>query len=90
MNQKEAEDGQFKVQICARHNSTKNMKKQKQPGVCGVGQMVSVLAFYFDDPSLNPAESTYSFYSLKLFDKDENKRKRGRELHIYKNESNHH
>ena len=35
MNQKEAEDGQFKIQICARHNSTKNMKKQKQPGAPG-------------------------------------------------------
>ena len=40
------------------------------------GQVVSLLAFYSDDPSPNPAE-VYSFYS-KLFEKNENKQKGGR------------
>ena len=36
--------------------------------------MVSVLAFYSDDPDSNPPE-VYSFYSVKLFEKNENKQK---------------
>ena len=48
----------------------------------GGGQMVSVLAFNSDDPSSNPAESTV--FSVKLFEKDENTRKGGREYPILK------
>ena len=39
---------------------------------CGGGQVVSVLAFYSDDPSSNPAE-VYSLYSTKVFERNENK-----------------
>ena len=45
--------------------------------------MVSVLAFYSDDPDSNPPE-VYSFYSVKLFEKNENKQKRAREGQIKK------
>ena len=37
--------------------------------------MVNVLALYSDDPSANPAE-VYSFESVQLLEKNENKRKR--------------
>ena len=37
----------------------------------GGGQVVSVNAFYYNDPSLNPAE-VYRFYSVKLIEKNEN------------------
>ena len=40
----------------------------------GGGQVVSMLAFYSDDPSPNPAE-ILNFYSLQLFEKSENKSK---------------
>ena len=41
----------------------------------GGGQVVSVLTFYSDDPSLNPAEA-YSFFLLKcVLEKNENKQK---------------
>ena len=36
--------------------------------------MVSVVAFYSDDPSLNPAEA-YSFSVKFVFEKNENKQK---------------
>ena len=42
--------------------------------------MVSVLAFYLDNPSLNAAE-VYSFYSLKLLEKNENKQKEAGDGH---------
>ena len=35
---------------------------------CG-GQVVNVLTFYYEDPSLNPAE-VCKFYCAKLFDKN--------------------
>ena len=38
------------------------------------GQVVSVFAFYSDDPSLNPTE-VYSFHSVKLFENNEHKQK---------------
>ena len=41
----------------------------------GVGQVVSVLAFYFNNPSSNPAD-TYCFSVLFMFAKTENKQKR--------------
>jgi len=48
----------------------------------GGGQVVSVLAFYSDDPSSNPAE-VYNF-SVKIFiEKNENKQKRGRGRPIF-------
>ena len=43
---------------------------------CG-GQVVSVLAFYSDDPSSNHAEA-YSFFCNIVFEKNKNKQKRGR------------
>ena len=43
----------------------------------GGGQVVSVLAFYSKDPSLYPAEA-YSFFCNIVFEKNENKQKRGR------------
>ena len=42
----------------------------------GGGQVVSVLAFYSDDPSSNLAE-IYSFFCNIVFEKNENKTKRG-------------
>ena len=47
----------------------------------GGGQVVSVLAFYSDDPSSNPAEA-YNFSCKNVFEKNENKQKRGRGFHI--------
>ena len=41
------------------------------------GQVVSVLALYSDDPSLNPTEA-YSFSVTCVFEKNKNKQKRGR------------
>ena len=39
----------------------------------GCGQVVSVFAFYSDDPSSNPTDA-YSFFSVKfVFEKNENK-----------------
>ena len=43
----------------------------------GGGQVVSVLAFYSNDPSSNPADA-YSFSVEFVFEKNENKQKRGR------------
>ena len=40
----------------------------------GGGQVVSVLAFHFDDPSSNPAEA-YSFFFKIVFENNENKQK---------------
>ena len=42
----------------------------------GGGQVVNVLTFYSDDSSSNPA-NVYSFSSVKLFEKNKNKQKRG-------------
>ena len=42
----------------------------------GGGQVVIVLAFYSDDPSLNPAEA-YSFFCKIVFEKNEKNKKRG-------------
>ena len=44
---------------------------------CGGGQVVSLLAFYSNDPSSNPAK-VYSFFCNIVFEKNENKQKRGR------------
>ena len=43
----------------------------------GCGQVVSVLAFYSDDPSSNPAEA-YSFSCKIVFEKNKNKQKESR------------
>ena len=44
----------------------------------GGGQMISVLAFYFNDTSLNPADA-YSFLSVEfVFEKNQKNKKRGR------------
>ena len=40
----------------------------------GIDQVVSVLAFYSDDLSSNPAEA-YSFFCNIVFEKNENKQK---------------
>ena len=45
--------------------------------------MVSVLAFYSDDPSSNPAEA-YSFSVKFVFEKNENKQKRPGLAHFFK------
>ena len=42
----------------------------------GGGQVVSVLAFYSDDPSSNPAE-VYNFSVKIVIEKNKNKQKRG-------------
>jgi len=45
---------------------------------CGGGQKVSVLVYYSNNPSLNPADA-YSYVCVKIvFEKNENKQKRGR------------
>ena len=41
----------------------------------GSGQVVSVLAFYSDDPSSNHAEA-YGFFCNIVFEKNENKQKK--------------
>ena len=41
---------------------------------CGGGQLVSVLAFYSDNPSSNPANA-YSFFVKFVFEKNENRRR---------------
>ena len=43
----------------------------------GCGQVVSVLAFYSDNPSLNSSEA-YSFSVKFVFEKNENKQKEAR------------
>ena len=48
----------------------------------GGGQVVSVLAFYSDNPSLNPAEA-YSFSVKIVFEKTKNKQKIGRGWPIF-------
>ena len=48
----------------------------------GGGQVVSVLAFYSDDPSSNPAE-VYNFSVKIVIEKNENKQKRGRGWPIF-------
>ena len=45
----------------------------------GGGQVVSVLAFNSNDPSSNPAEA-YSFFCNIVFEKNENKQKRGQDF----------
>ena len=46
--------------------------------------MVSVLAFYIDDPSSNPADD-YSFFSVKfVFEKNENKQIEALGAHLIK------
>ena len=49
----------------------------------GVGQVVSVLAFYSDEPSLNPTDA-FSFSVKFVFEKNKNKQKRGRGWPIFK------
>ena len=44
-------------------------------GPC-VGQVVSVLSFYSDDPSTNPADA-YSFSVNFVFERNENKKETG-------------
>ena len=44
---------------------------------CGGGQVVSVFAFYSNDPSSNPAEA-YSFSVKFSFEKNKNKQKESR------------
>ena len=48
----------------------------------GGGQVVSVFAFYSDDPSSNPAD-VYSFSVKFVFEKNENKQKRGQGWPIF-------
>ena len=43
---------------------------------CGGGQVVSVLAFYSNDPSLNPAEA-YSFSVKYVFEKNNKQKEAG-------------
>ena len=49
----------------------------------GGGQVVSVLAFYSDDPSLSPAE-VYSFYSVNCLNRMKIKKKRPGMDHLKK------
>ena len=46
-------------------------KKSKQMLSCGGGQVVSVLAFYFDDPRWNPVKVN----NFSVVKKNENKQK---------------
>ena len=45
--------------------------------------MVGGFAFYSDDPRSNPDE-VYSFYYVKLFEKNENKQKEARDDQFHK------
>ena len=49
----------------------------------GGGQVVSALAFYSDDPSSNPADA-YRFSVQIVFEKNENKQKKGRSWLFFK------
>ena len=49
----------------------------------GGGQVVSALAFYSDDPSSNPADA-YRFSVQIVFEKNENKQKKGRRWPFFK------
>ena len=49
----------------------------------GGGQVVSALAFYSDDPSSNPADA-YRFSVQIVFEKNENKQKKGRSWPFFK------
>ena len=53
----------------------------------GGGYMVSMIAFYSNDPSSNPV-GVFSFYSLKLLEKNKNKQKRGWEWVQFKKSNN--
>ena len=64
----------------------KFMVKNKIASRGGGCLVVSVLAFNLDYLRSNPDEA-YSFYSARLFKKDENKRKRGRRWRPQKTES---
>ena len=50
---------------------------------CGGGQVVSVIAFYSNDRSLNPAEA-YNFFCKIVFETNKNKQKRGRVDPLFK------
>ena len=49
----------------------------------GGSQVVSVLAFYSDDPSSNPAEA-YSFFCKIVFEKNKNEQKEAGLAHFFK------
>ena len=49
----------------------------------GGGQVVSVLAFYSDDPSVNPAEA-YSFFCWIYVCKEKNKQNETKLAHLKK------
>ena len=51
----------------------------------GNGQVVSVCAFYSDDPSSNPSEA-YSFFCKIVFEKNENKQKEAGIITFFKKE----
>ena len=59
-----------------------------QTGASGGGQVVSMLAFYSDNPSSNPAEA-YSFFCKIVFEKVENKQKRPGLAHVLKTDASH-
>ena len=50
---------------------------------CGGGQVVSVIAFYSNDRSLNSAEA-YNFFCKIVFETNKNKQKRGRVDPLFK------
>ena len=51
-----------------------NFSTKKRETGCGGGLVVSVLAFYSDDPSSIPAE-VYNFFCKIVVEKNENKQK---------------
>ena len=82
----------LKVQIPATYAISFKWTKNYEGLVCG--QVVSVLAFYSDDPSSIPAE-VYNFFCKIVVEKDENKQKEAgvgpifkkKDLTVVKNDS---
>ena len=58
---------------CLENTNARNWRVKNELG-CGGGLVVSVLAFYSDDPSSIPAE-VYNFFCKIVVEKNENKQK---------------
>ena len=74
----------YKIKLLHKNNRFKVKQCSKRNAIRGRGgrQVVSVLAFYSDDPSSNHAEAC-SFSAKFVFGKNENKQKRSGLAHVY-------
>ena len=72
------------VNICRCVEKRMNINKKRPWLGRRGGQGVRVLTFYYHNPSSNPTEAS-NFSYIIVFEKDENRQKRGREWPISKN-----